>query len=255
MTTISALPPAPSRADPSTFSDKADAFVAALPTFGTQCNAVASEVYTNSVNASNSAAIAIASANFKGAWSSLTGALAVPASVLHSSKLWLLVANIADVTAHTPGVSASWVDLDNLTSASRLSTARTIAVSGKATGTATSFDGTANITIPITATDSIGEGQTWQNLTASRSLATDYTNSTGRSICLMITFMQAATHRSYGYVYAGGMIDPIYTGSFGDLDGAVDGLHVASVIVPPGAQYKATVSDVHTRVYRWYELR
>jgi len=257
MTTITALPDAPSRADPATFSDKADAFVAALPTFGTQTNAVASEVNGYATSASNSAAVAIASANFKGAWSSLTGALVVPACVLHSSKLWLLVANVADVTAHTPGVSASWVDLNNLTSASRLSTARTIAVSGKATGTATSFDGSANISIPITATDSIGEGQTWQNMLSSRALDTAYTNNTGRSICLMIGFEQAADTWSLGYVYCGGgLTDPIYLGGFGTAGAASKGgNHVATVIVPPGAQYKVTVSDVSTTVYRWYELR
>lgn len=38
-------------------------------------------------------------------------------------------------------------------SAGKLTTARTIALSGAATGTATSFDGTDNITIPVTAVD------------------------------------------------------------------------------------------------------
>ena len=41
----------------------------------------------------------------------------------------------------------------NALSATKLQTARTIALSGGATGTATSFDGTANITIPVTAVD------------------------------------------------------------------------------------------------------
>ena len=41
----------------------------------------------------------------------------------------------------------------NAVSATKLNTARTIALSGGATGTATSFDGTANITIPVTSLD------------------------------------------------------------------------------------------------------
>jgi hypothetical protein len=41
----------------------------------------------------------------------------------------------------------------NATTATRLQTARTIAISGGVTGTATSFNGTANITIPVTAVD------------------------------------------------------------------------------------------------------
>lgn len=63
------------------------------------------------LDSANSAAIAIAAANFKGNWSALTGALAVPASVYHASKFWLLLSNLADVTAATPGVSGSWLEI------------------------------------------------------------------------------------------------------------------------------------------------
>lgn len=51
-------------------------------------------------------------ANFKGDWSTLTGALAIPASVRHNGRFWLLLANVADVTLAVPGVSASWSPLD-----------------------------------------------------------------------------------------------------------------------------------------------
>lgn len=63
------------------------------------------------LDASNNAAIAIAAANFKGNWSALTGALAVPASVYHSSKFWLLLSSLADVTAKVPGVDAEWLEI------------------------------------------------------------------------------------------------------------------------------------------------
>lgn len=53
--TITALPTPPSRTDPSTFSTKADAFLGALPTFGTECNALAAEVTTNANTASTAA--------------------------------------------------------------------------------------------------------------------------------------------------------------------------------------------------------
>ncbi|GHU77546.1 hypothetical protein AGMMS49992_25760 [Clostridia bacterium] len=49
-------------------------------------------------------------------------------------------------TGNTSGNTAG-----NASTASTLQTARTIALSGKATGTATSFNGSANITIPVTA--------------------------------------------------------------------------------------------------------
>lgn len=58
MTTITALPPAPSRSDPINFADEADAFVAALPAFGTEANALASEVNADAATATTQAGIA-----------------------------------------------------------------------------------------------------------------------------------------------------------------------------------------------------
>ena len=58
MTTITALPTAPSRADPANFRTRADAFMAALPTFVTETNTVAGEVNTNATTATTQAGIA-----------------------------------------------------------------------------------------------------------------------------------------------------------------------------------------------------
>ena len=59
MTTVTPLPtPVPSRQDPSNFSTRADEFLSALPTFGTELNLVVGEVNTNASNASTSASTA-----------------------------------------------------------------------------------------------------------------------------------------------------------------------------------------------------
>ena len=70
MTTITTLPTPPSRSDPINFAERADAFLGALPTFGDQTNAVASEVNGYSTAASTAqtqaeaaAAAALATAN------------------------------------------------------------------------------------------------------------------------------------------------------------------------------------------------
>ena len=55
--------------------------------------------------------ISAASANYKGLWSSLTGALNMPASVSYNNVFWALNSNLANVTAATPGVSAAWTQI------------------------------------------------------------------------------------------------------------------------------------------------
>lgn len=53
--------------------------------------------------------LAASNANFKGLWSSLNGALNVPAMVYHNGIYWNLTANLSNVTTAQPGVSASWI--------------------------------------------------------------------------------------------------------------------------------------------------
>lgn len=105
---ITALPPAPQRGD-TAFAATADAFLAALPTFATEAEAMRVEVLASEATSAASAAAAAAAAHYVGAWSALSGALAIPASASHDGRVWVLVANVADVTAHEPGVSAQWV--------------------------------------------------------------------------------------------------------------------------------------------------
>jgi hypothetical protein len=129
---ITALPDAPSRADaPTAFSTKADAFVAALPGFGDEANTVAEFCNAKAVaadssataaalsetNAAASAAAAQGVANFQGTWASLVGALNTPATVYHSNKFWVLLNNLADVTASEPSASNSdWTESNPLPS-------------------------------------------------------------------------------------------------------------------------------------------
>lgn len=53
--------------------------------------------------------LAASNASFKGLWSNLAGTLNMPASVYHNGIYWNLTANLANVTAAEPGVSASWI--------------------------------------------------------------------------------------------------------------------------------------------------
>lgn len=64
--------------------------------------------------------VAVAAANFKGNWSDLAGALNMPACVRHAGRFWVLLANLTNVAAAQPGVSASWAALDAGTVPSQL---------------------------------------------------------------------------------------------------------------------------------------
>ena len=122
---ITALPTAPSRSRPAEFSDEADAFVAALPTFGTEANALAVECNGYATDAASDASLAsdseiaaeaakdaaLAAANFEGNWSDLIGALNTPASCLHLGSYWMLLENLADVTTDEPGTSTKWDEI------------------------------------------------------------------------------------------------------------------------------------------------
>jgi len=57
---------------------------------------------TQAGNATTAATAAASSANFVGAWSGLTGALNIPASVSHSGSIWNLNVNLANVTTSEP---------------------------------------------------------------------------------------------------------------------------------------------------------
>jgi hypothetical protein len=73
--------------------------------------------------ASNAESAAQASANFKGAWSGLVGALAIPAAVEHNGDDWQLLDDLADVTLSEPSSSNSdWLRLASATDITALQT-------------------------------------------------------------------------------------------------------------------------------------
>jgi hypothetical protein len=111
---ITPLPSAPLISDsPAQFNSKAFAWVDSLGNFVTEANAQASQVNADASNAATDAndaeaasLAAVAAANYKGEWSTLTGALNIPASVSHNGAVWVLTENLADVTGDEPGAGS-----------------------------------------------------------------------------------------------------------------------------------------------------
>ncbi len=83
---ISTLPPAPSRTDPSTFSDKADALLGALSTFVTEANATAAAMNLNDTTDISASSVAIG----QGAKT-----FTVTASKSFQPGMWLVIADTA----------------------------------------------------------------------------------------------------------------------------------------------------------------
>lgn len=119
--TMTTLPPAPLPTDDTaTFNTRAFSLVAALNPFVTEANALeaavdadATSAAANASSAASSAIAATGAANFKGEWSTLSGALAIPASVSYVGEVWILTVSVSNVAAEVPGVSIKWIRAHN----------------------------------------------------------------------------------------------------------------------------------------------
>lgn len=152
MTTLA--PPPTLDMAPEVFDPAAEAFVSSLPVFEAAMEALAADVAADAAQAQAAMGAAAASANFVGAWSSLTGALAIPASASHGGNVWVLVASVADVTAHEPGVSASWV----LSYPQRRMPIFDTATAGLTPWSANELVHNARVTLPLAATTLVSNG-------------------------------------------------------------------------------------------------
>jgi len=98
----------------------------------------------------------------------------------------------------------------------------------------------------LAALASLGYSQTWQDLTASRALATTYYNTTGRPIFVTATNAGSASNVSVTAT-VNGVVAAESLFAVGGNGGFV------SFVVPPGATYSVTMSA--GGLNRWSELR
>jgi hypothetical protein len=91
----------------------------------------------------------------------------------------------------------------------------------------------------------IGVDQTWQDVTASRTSGTTYTNETGKPIQISIVIV--ASGSSQGNLVINGVT------AVSSIVGAVNATHQYSFIIPNTNTYVLTLSG--GSVNRWLELR
>ncbi|MEW9683304.1 phage tail protein [Pseudomonas sp. TE50-2] len=97
---------------------------------------------------------------------------------------------------------------------------------------------------------SLGVGQTWQDLTGSRTWATNYTNSSGKPIMLAVGVRDTAGG-------AGNLSARLYVGGVLVGNAYMSGGSQTTLygIVPPGGLYQLTRDDTNDAITTWAELR
>ena len=152
----------------------------------------------------------------------------------------------------------------NASTATKLATARTIALSGAATGTATNFDGSGNITIPVTALASSAIRAQWyaaypdgaeahnamwggRNITAAfnnGTFSTNVANGTFKDIFPGDYITKQVTIGGTAYAVTWVIADCDYWINKGDQGNGMTAHHV--VIVPQQPIFTANMNDTNT---------
>ena len=136
---ITPLPtPVPSRADPANFAVRADAFLAALPTFATEANALEANV-----DAAEAVCLSVAQTVNVTAWSSVTS-YAVGANVYDATTLLTYRRKTAGSGGSRPGLNGT--DWQLLTGFGDVDLSSTQTLTSKTLGTGSIWDGQ---TIPV----------------------------------------------------------------------------------------------------------
>lgn len=98
----------------------------------------------------------------------------------------------------------------------------------------------------LSSASTFGYGQTWQNVTASRTPGTTYTNTTGKPI--LVAIIAASTSTAYTMTFfTGGLSFPTVMSA-----PAAGYSTVVPIVIPPGGTYSATVVNCSLT---WTELR
>lgn len=99
-------------------------------------------------------------------------------------------------------------------------------------------------------TSGIGVGQTWQDVTASRSAGVTYTNTTGKPIEVKATFQVSNSIGAVRASVGGLQIEYFHLQSATSINNRF----TTSFIVPNGSAYIVNVDSMHIYV-SWHELR
>jgi len=177
---ITTLPAAPSRAEPSTFSDKADALLGALDTFVTEANALETNVNAKEVN-TNADAIATAADRVQtGLDRVATGEDVIAAAASAASAVAAPGTNATSTTSATIGTGNKTITIEaskDIVVGMQVVIAETATPTNYMAGTVTAYNsGTGALTVNVTSTNGSSTAEAW---TVSLSGARGATGETG----------------------------------------------------------------------------
>jgi hypothetical protein len=104
-------------------------------------------------------------------------------------------------------------------------------------------------TTAFCASQDLGVGQTWQNVTASRTAGATYTNTTGKPIFVAYNNIKVGSNGVK--ITVNGL--PLYSTVYNSISANHDG-NVITFIVPNNSTYRADATE-GTLEFLWYELR
>ena len=107
---------------------------------------------------------------------------------------------------------------------------------------------------------SIGVGQTWQDVLASRAITTEYQNTTGKPIMVNVSFVCPYTSRLQLHVSttSGSGFVIVADSDGGDYyspSAYTENYNTISAIIPPNNYYKVIAPDSNVTLKVWAELR
>jgi len=283
--TITTPPTAPSSNDAITFRTRADAFVAWIVTFVSELTALIAQINIAVEDVNSASTATINASNFQGAWSSAT-AYTIGQSVLYSGTTYMALLagtnkqpniepaywesiGMLQMTHSAPSKTTpidadelplfdsasafglkklTWANLKTLLFGSPSITGTPTAPTAAA-GTNTTQLATTAFVKEKSEADSIGVGQTWQDVTGSRVSGTTYTNSTGKPIVINPIMTNSGSNTGYFSVTIGGLVVG-YSSTFG-------GGNFSSfpVVVPNGSTYSVAILGTGSSYSKWTELR
>lgn len=121
-------------------------------------------------------------------------------------------------------------------------------ITGRTKAVYDSGNGWFELTNPKITNDVIGIGQTWQDLSGSRSVASNYTNSTGKPIMIMVTIGAVSGNVDLDLTIAG-----ILVSTQRATASSASPQVTVSAIIPDGVIYRVEVGSGDS-IVEWWEL-